>query len=29
MAYHEVNEEDLSHEEIQYRYYVQRGLDFT
>jgi hypothetical protein len=29
MAYQEVNEEDLSHEEIQYRYYIQRGLDFT
>ncbi len=25
----EVNEENLSHEEIQYRYYIQRGLDFT
>jgi hypothetical protein len=29
MAHQEVNEENLSHEEIQYRYYIQRGLDFT
>jgi hypothetical protein len=28
MAHEEVKEENLSHEEIQYRYYVQRGLDF-
>jgi siroheme synthase len=25
----EVNEETLSHEEVQYRYYIQRGLDFS
>jgi len=29
MAHQEVNEENLSHDEIQYRYYIQRGLDFT
>lgn len=29
MAHQEFNEENLSHEEIQYRYYIQRGLDFT
>jgi hypothetical protein len=29
MSLEEVNEENLSHEEIQYRYYIQRGLDFT
>jgi hypothetical protein len=29
MAHEEVNEEKLSHEEIQYRYYIQRGFDFT
>jgi len=29
MANQEVNEENLSHEEIKYRYYIQRGLDFT
>ena len=29
MSHPEVNEENLSHEEIQYRYYIQRGLDFT
>jgi hypothetical protein len=29
MSHEEVNEENLSHEEIQYRYYIQRGLDFT
>jgi hypothetical protein len=29
MAHQEVHEENLSHEEIQYRYYIQRGLDFT
>ena len=29
MAHQEVNEENLSHEEIQYRYYIQRGVDFT
>jgi hypothetical protein len=29
MPHQEVNEENLSHEEIQYRYYIQRGLDFT
>jgi siroheme synthase len=29
MANHEVNEENLSHDEIQYRYYTQRGLEFT
>ena len=29
MANQEVNEENLSHEEIMYRYFIQRGLDFT
>ena len=29
MAHQEVSEENLPHEEIQYRYYIQRGLDFT
>lgn len=29
MAHQEFNEENISHEEIQYRYYIQRGLDFT
>jgi tetratricopeptide (TPR) repeat protein len=28
MAPHEVLEENLSHDEIQYRYYIQRGVDF-
>ena len=29
MAHHETHEENLSHEEIMYRYHMQRGLDFT
>jgi hypothetical protein len=29
MANHETHEENLSHEEIMYRYHIQRGLDFT
>lgn len=29
MAHEEVKAENLSHEEVQYRYYTQRGLDFT
>ena len=29
MAHHETQEENLSHEEIMYRYHMQRGLDFT
>jgi len=29
MANQDVDEENLSHEEIKYRYYIQRGLDFT
>ena len=29
MANQEVDEENLTHEEIKYRYYIQRGLDFT
>ena len=29
MSNQEINEQNLSHEEIQYRYYIQRGLDFT
>ena len=29
MAHQEINEENLSHEEIMYRYFIQRGLDFT
>ena len=28
MAHEVIQEENLSHEEIQYRYYIQRGLDF-
>jgi len=28
MAHQEVNEEILSHEEIKYRYYMTRGIDF-
>jgi len=29
MSNQETNNETLSHEEIQYQYYIQRGLDFT
>ena len=29
MAHHHEPEENLSHEEIMYRYYVTRGSDFT
>jgi hypothetical protein len=29
MAHHKESEENLSHEEIMYRYYVLRGSDFT
>ena len=29
MAHHETHEENLSHEEIMYRYHIQRGSDFT
>ena len=29
MAHHETPEENLSHEEIMYRYHIQRGSDFT
>jgi hypothetical protein len=29
MAHHETKEENLSHEEIMYRYHIQRGSDFT
>jgi len=29
MAHEEVNEENLSHEEIKYNYYMTRGVDFT
>ena len=29
MAHHEESEENLSHEEIMYRYHIQRGMDFT
>jgi hypothetical protein len=29
MSHAEVKEENLSHEEILYQYYIQRGLDFT
>jgi hypothetical protein len=29
MAHEEIHEENLSHEEIMYRYHVQRGSDFT
>jgi hypothetical protein len=29
MAHHETQEENLSHDEIMYRYHIQRGSDFT
>jgi hypothetical protein len=29
MSHQEDNEENLSHDEIQYHYYIQRGFDFT
>jgi len=29
MAHHETQEENLSHEEIMYRYHILRGSDFT
>jgi siroheme synthase len=29
MSDHETTEENLSHEEIKYKYFIQRGLDFT
>jgi len=29
MAHHVESEENLSHEEIMYRYYILRGSDFT
>jgi hypothetical protein len=29
MAQEEIHEENLSHEEIMYRYHIQRGMDFT
>jgi hypothetical protein len=29
MAHHEESTENLSHEEIMYRYHIQRGSDFT
>ena len=29
MAHHHEPEENLSHEEIMYRYYITRGSDFT
>jgi hypothetical protein len=29
MAHHEESTENLSHEEIMYKYHMQRGLDFT
>ena len=29
MSHHETNEENLSHDEIMYRYHIQRGSDFT
>jgi hypothetical protein len=29
MAHEEVHEENLSHEEIQFRYHIQRGSDYT
>ena len=29
MSAHEINEQNLSHEEIKYNYFIQRGLDFT
>ena len=28
MAHEEVHEENLSHDEIQYRYHIQRGSDY-
>jgi len=29
MAHEEIHEENLTHEEIKYRYHIQRGYDFT
>ena len=29
MAHHETHDEHLSHDEIMYRYHIQRGSDFT
>jgi hypothetical protein len=29
MAHHEESTENLSHEEIMYKYHIQRGMDFT
>jgi hypothetical protein len=29
MAHQEINEDNLSHEEIRYRYFMTRGVDFT
>ncbi|HTX87983.1 MAG TPA: hypothetical protein VMC08_03260 [Bacteroidales bacterium] len=29
MAHETIQEENLSHEEIKYRYHIQRGMDFT
>ncbi len=29
MAHEEIPEENLTHEEIMYRYHIQRGMDFT
>ena len=29
MAHHETQEENLTHEEIMYRYHILRGSDFT
>ena len=29
MGHNEAHEENLSHDEIMYRYHMQRGLDFT
>ncbi len=29
MAHEEIQQENLTHEEIMYRYHMQRGMDFT
>lgn len=29
MSHHEESQENMSHEEIMYRYHIQRGSDFT
>lgn len=29
MSHHDTQEENLTHEELMYRYHIQRGYDFT